>query len=194
MINNAGVAWLSGPKYDTSARIYGAAWAVGIETALSWRGRTLANCKTIHDVIRVFRGREFWKRDGFYQLFDTVKPPDFLLAEGGDDCDGWAMTHCQAINQALGRYGWKAWAVSYLADPFWMSHHYCLARDPQGQFWVIQPQPTAEDWKTKGDAGNQTVYGPYRSAGETPHIVAGWYNARVVWWDVRDGLYKPAAV
>jgi hypothetical protein len=192
MINNAGVAWLSGPKYDYSARIHGASWTIGVEQAVGYFGlrQQLDAARDIHDVIRVFRGRFFWKQDDVYQLYDVVKPPDHLLLGGGDDCDGWAMTHTQAINYALGRFGWVAWSVSYLADPFWLSHHYTVARDPQGRYWVVQPQPTETDWRTHGER-NQTVFGPYATLEETPAVVAGWYGAKVVWWDKRDGLYRP---
>lgn len=196
MINHFALAWLGGDgalKYANSRRLYGASWDIGVEVALGyWMLRQqLEACRTQHDVVRVFRGRWFWKPDDVFQLFDTVRPPDHLLANGGDDCDGWAMAHTQAINYALGRYGWKAWCISYLAEPRWLSHHYCLARDPAGQFWVIQPQPTEADWKNYGER-NQTVFGPFRTAEETPHAVASWYRAGIVWWDKRDGFYRPA--
>lgn len=191
-INDFGRWWLSGPKYDLSARLAGPAWTVSVEEALNRRGRTLAHARSLEEVLQVFRGREFWKQDGFYQLQDVVLPPEMLLAAAGDDCDGWAMTHCQAINHALGGHGWRAYIVSYLADPWWVSHHYCVARAPlTGQFWAVQPQPSQGQWQQHGEA-SQSVFGPYPTIEASVAAVAAMYNARAVWWDRRDGMYLEA--
>lgn len=192
-VNDFAKVWLGGAKYALSERLYGASWTIEVAAALSYYGITLGPCKDMHDVVRIFRGRWFWVSDGFYALWDTVKPPDHLLAEGGDDCDGMAMLHTQAMNAALGRYGWKAVTVSYLADPWWMSHHYTELMDPQGHYWAVQPQPTKEQWDKDGEA-NQTVYGPYASPEETLAAVTSQYKAKAVWHDVRDGLYRPITI
>lgn len=193
-IDHIALAWLAGPdalKYANSRRLYGASWNLGVETVLGYYGLKpkLDAARTIHDIVRLFRGRWFWKPDGLFQVEDTVLPPDYLLKQGGDDCDGWAMLHCQAINYALKKHGYQAWIITYYADPFTLSHHYCVVRDPQGHYWVVQPQPTEADWKQYGEAC-QTVWGPYRYLEETPHAVAVWYNTKALWWDKRDGYYN----
>lgn len=188
-VNNFGQWWLSGPKYELSAKLHGASWYVNIETALNYQGRSVRGCKTLDDVVRVFRGREFWKPDGAASMADTVLPPDFLLANKGDDCDGWAMTHAQSVNIALGHLGWRAYCVTYLADPWWMSHHFAAAVAPDGMIWAIQPQPTEEQWRQYGDR-IQTVFGPFRTMDDAINAIAAQYKASPVWWDKRGDRFE----
>lgn len=182
--------WLiQGAKYERSKQLAGQEWSTNIVDALKRYGKSLDHCKDVHDVVRVFLGWKFWTADGWYQLDDWVKPPAYLLKEGGDDCDGWAMTHAQAVNAALRKFGYHAWIVSYEAEPWWMSHHYCLVQYPNGEFWVMQPQPTQKDWQERPQQC-QVVFGPYASPEASVHAVAAMYQATVRKWDLRDDLYR----
>lgn len=134
----------------------------------------------------MFRGRWHWLPDPLWQAWDQVFPPVMLLARGGDDCDGWAMTHAQAVEAVLEAYGWHSWIVSYLADPWQESHHFAAAVDPRGRVWAIQPQPSILQ---RSDL--QIVYGPYPSVGEAVRAIAAGYGAEVVWYDVRYPDWRP---
>jgi hypothetical protein len=183
----AGRAWLGGLKYAVSEHLAGTSWYINVGTACQKHGLSLTGT-TLEDVVNVFRGKAFWLPDPVLQAADIIYPPIELLDRGGDDCDGWAMTHCQAVNYILGDKGWRAFIVSYLADPFPESHHFAVAKAPDGKFWVIQPQPTPEQYKQ--NPAMNIVAGPYATLAEIPAVVASWYKATVVWWDVRDGLYR----
>lgn len=176
---------LAGVKYATSADLAGPDWLVQVPEALKAYGLSLDGCSSIVEVTSVFRGRWRWKPDPAFQLWDVVYPPVQLLARGGEDCDGWAMAHAQAVEHVLGRQGWKAVIVSYFADPWQLSHHFAVACDPSGGHWVLQPQPAADQ-----PADQEVVYGPFTSLEACVHTVAGWYNATASWWDVRTPMWE----
>lgn len=189
MFNNVGIWWLDGNKYNWSRSQVPQLWDMDIKTALGHHGINIDSCTTMHDVVRLFRGRYFWKPDDFFQIWDRVIPPVELLARKGDDCDGWAMLHAQAMEYVLKPRGWKVYIISYLANPWWQSHHYVTLVEPSGAVWVVQPQPTEAQWVADQER-NQTVYGPYRSVEETLPLVASWYRASVVWWDKRTPRWE----
>ncbi len=179
--------WLqAGLKYSTSAEVAGPAWAVPVNDALKAHGLALDGCRTVFEAAAVFRKRWHWVPDPAFQLWDVVYPPVQLLARGGDDCDGWAMAHAQAVDYVLGRQGWKAVIVSYYADPWHLSHHFAVAIDAAGGHWVLQPQPAADQPDEM-----QTVFGPFPSLEACATIVAAWYGAKACWWDVRTPMWEP---
>lgn len=175
-----GRLWLGGLKYSLSRQLAGKTWKVGIEEALKRHGLTLANCQRLEDVVDIFRGRWRWRPDPAFQLWDRVYPPVLLLERGGDDCDGWAGCHAQAIAHALGSRGWQARIVSYLADPWWMSHHFAVAIDPDGQLWAVQPQASENQRATI-----RLIHGPFQSVDQAASYIAAGYRSRVVWYDLR---------
>lgn len=181
--------WLfEGNKYIKSKELAGDAWDVNVVEALAEHDITLEGLTTPQQVADVFRGKWFWRPDPLMQLWDVVDPPQILLKNLGEDCDGMAMLHAQAVEAALGHLGWSARIVSYYADPWQMSHHYAVAVAPDGQAWVLQPQPKADQ-----DPNQQVVFGPYASIEETTKVVPSWYNATADKYDVRTPKYEPLA-
>lgn len=179
--------WLrEGAKYAKSAELAGAAWQVPVQEALLAHGLSLDGRTTPAAVVDVFRPRWHWRPDPLFQLWDFVDPPQVLLANQGEDCDGWAMAHSQATAYALGPLGWRSFAVSYYADPWQMSHHFAVTIDPHGDHWVLQPQPRADQ-----AAEQQVVFGPFPDIPTCVAVVASWYNARAEWFDVRTPMWEP---
>lgn len=178
--------WLqNGDKYAFSANYFKHEWTFGIEESLNQHGLTLAGCKTLEDVSKVF-SPWVWKGDPFFQLFDVVKPPVVLMREGGEDCDGWAMAHSLAVQHVLGPQGWKAYNISYYAKPWWNSHHFSLCEDPSGRFWAVQPEPTdnADDGKWP------KVFGPFIDIPQAVKTICSMYkDTTVEWYDVRTPMW-----
>lgn len=194
IVNAIGKWWLSGPKYDLSRFIYRYSWVIPFEITARKYGLFTTPALTAHDVAAAFSDiYVFWIPDPLWGALDTVKPPHVLLAEGGDDCDGWAMCHARAVEHVLGPLGWRASVVSYLADPWHLSHHFCLAVGPDGSKWIIQPQ------KSRKQAAEGMQIDPVRQyfgpllAKDAADVVASWYKAKVVWCDVRDTNWNPLA-
>lgn len=180
---------LTGWKYEVSKSLIGPEWNIHVNDALKTHGLTLDTCKTLEDVASIFRGKWHWVPDPAGQAYDIVYPPAALLRRGGDDCDGWAMCHAQAVEYVLGPQGWRSVIVSYLADPWVLSHHFALAIDPAGNMWAVQPQPMKDQPQSM-----QLVFGPFKSVEEATRTVASWYNAKVEWWDVRTPMWIPTTV
>jgi hypothetical protein len=147
--------------------------------------------------VNLLRGRFTWNPDCLFQLDDWVKPPVLLLQSGGDDCDGWAMLHAQAVNDALGRLGWRAFIVSYLAQPFWKSHHFAVAADALDNYWAIEPQPRLEDLQKLSPAAAQDAYpivfGPFSSIKQAAEAIARRHVAEIVWMDIRTDQFEAIA-
>ena len=178
--------WLqAGAKYATSKRIAGGAWNISLESALKPYGLSLRGCANVFEAADVFRPRWKWKPDPMFQLWDVVYPPANLLARGGDDCDGWAMAHAQAVEAGLSDQGWHSAIISYYAGPWWMSHHFAVAIDPHGGYWVLQPQPAEEQ-----PEDSPTVYGPYGSFDDCLKQVSSWYQVGVGFWDIRTSMWE----
>lgn len=189
-VYNTAAWWLGqGVKYGWSRDQQKDVWNIRVEEAIKPYGLSLDGCKTPQDVTNVFRGKFFWTPDPLLQIYDIVKCPVTLLREGGDDCDGMAMLHAQAINYALGPLGWSAKIYTYLATDFRLSHHFVVAYSPDGKFYVVQPQPTKAQWEEHGDHC-QTVWGPYKTTDGMPELVASWYNTKIEWWDLRNDMYE----
>lgn len=185
MIDYIARFWLlDGNKYSYSRWRAGSNWDISARDALKLYGLNLDSCSTMHDVIRLLFGKVFYKPDAFFQMDDMVECPMDTMRNGGSDCDGMAMLHAQCMEYVLGMNGTEAKIVSYLADPWWMSHHYCVLKELNGNVWVVQPQPTKEAWERNG-TNNQVIFGPYKSIHETVPIVASWYGAKVQWYDIR---------
>lgn len=180
---------LNGWKYDVSRNLAGADWNVNVQDALVQHGLTLNNCNTLDDIANVFRGKWHWLPDPVGQAYDIVYPPVALLRRGGDDCDGWAGCHAQAVEYVLGNHGWQSVIVSYFAEDWTLSHHFALAVDPQKRMWVIQPQPRPQDPQNM-----QLVFGPFASVEEATRTVASWYNTKAMWWDVRTPMWQTTQV
>lgn len=177
---------LAGGKYQLSAQLAGAVWQVPVQEALLAHGLTLDGRATLKAIADVFRPRWHWRPDPLFQLWDVVDPPARLLAQDGEDCDGWAMAHSQAIEYALGRAGWRAVIATYYADPWQLSHHFAVAIDPHGAHWVLQPQPSADQ-----PVNQQVVFGPWFDVKTCVDVVASWYGARAQWFDVRTPMWEP---
>ncbi len=195
MINQFAHWWLiEGNKYKYSKWRAGPSWGIHAETALRAHGLELKNCSTMHDVINLLLGKFFWYPDGLFQLDDYVKSPIEFASYGGDDCDGGGMFHAQCMEFVLKPQGWKSQIVSYLAEDFRLSHHYCALTEPSGKVWVVQPQPTKEYWNKhlsdKSKYPVQVIFGPYSSIEETVPIVASWYNTKPVMFDIRNSMYE----
>lgn len=191
IIKRLGIWWLSGPKWTLSRLLAGHAWHVPILEALATRTTRVADlilASTLDEVVDVFRGLVHWRRDSLWQLWDRVYPPALLLARGGDDCDGMAMLHAQAVEYAMGPRGWRAAIGSYLADPWHLSHHVALAIDRAGLVWAIQPQSSKDQPQNV-----RLIYGPYPSCEEALGAIAKQYRAEIVWYDIRmpDGSPAP---
>lgn len=182
--------WLSGAKYRLSRELAGPSWDLNVFAALAIRGQCigLSTAASLEDVVGVFRGRYHWLPDPGWQLWDRVYPPKLMLERGGGDCDDWAMAHAQAVDFALGDLGWQAFIVSYLADPWWLSHHFAVAIDPSGAVWAIQPQPTPEQPREL-----EIVLGPFKCLEAALRAVADSYRVMIVWYDVRQPNYEPMA-
>lgn len=178
--------WLGGWKYRISSWSAGADWHVPIDKILPKYGISLSRYNTPQEVASVFRPRWRWRPDPAWQLGDIVLPPARLLAAGGDDCDGWAMSHAQAIATALGPIGWQARIVSYMADPWWLSHHFAVARDPLGRWWAIQPQPSFE----QPDNLDPVWPVPFDTCKDAADVIAATYNSKVVFHDVRSPMWE----
>lgn len=182
IIKAVGVLWMN-LKWRISEKLAYIDWMIPVSVGLLQHGvpmERLTSAKSLEDVVDVFRGLWHWRADPFFQVWDRIYPPIQLLERGGDDCDGWAMAHAQAVAVSLGLYGWTARIVSYLADKWWLSHHFAAAIDPQGLVWAIQPQPTETQ-----DPNAQLVYGPYTSLREAAEDVASWYGVKVEYLDIR---------
>lgn len=188
MIYRFGTWWLGGAKYAYAKLCNANAWYFNTRDVLAEHGIWPENCTTINQVVDLFRGKVFWKPDPAWQVNDRVLSPYYLMRNGGDDCDGMAMLHAQAIHLGLSRYGYKSYIVSYLAADFTLSHHYCLVLDPQGKYWVVQPQPTKESYAVYPNS--QIVFGPFNSADQTVHEVASWYRTTATWYDIRNHMYE----
>lgn len=186
VVNLIGRLWLSGAKYAFSKARAGAAWQVKIGAALARYGVSLDGCRDLDDIVRVFSPRWAWLPDPVFQIWDVVYPPELLLARGGDDCDGWAMAHAQAIDHVMAPRGWQARIISVLADPWTVSHHFAVAVDPEGRIWAVQPQPE------RNQSGDPVVHRPFTSFAEAASTVMSWYGAKVVWFDVRHPDWTPA--
>lgn len=191
LVKAIGVWWLR-RKWGLSEALAGIAWRVPVAVALGAYGAGFEwskDAQDLDDVVDVFRGRWRWKSDPFFQVWDRVFPPMLLLGRGGDDCDGWAMAHAQAVTIALGRLGWSGRIASYLASRWWLSHHFAVALDPLGRVWAIQPQASADQ-----DPNLQLVHGPFPSIREAADTVASWYGVTVEYLDVRldDGRLERA--
>ena len=189
--------WLSGPKYELSRALAGRWWTVPVQDAPELRGTitlaALQQARTLEQVVDAFRGRVYWEPDPVWQVWDRVYPPQLLLARGGDDCDGMAMLHAQAICFALGPQGWQAFTGSYLADPWRLSHHVALARDPAGVWWAVQPQLTRKQYAQLGRSA-RIVYGPYAAPEHALRDIASCYGAEVLCYDIRDPHWLPVPV
>lgn len=192
IIKRMGVWWLSWPKWAVSRWLAGPEWDTPILLALArrspYKAAELAIASTLEEVVDAFRGIVHWMPDPGGQVWDQVLPPALLLRQGGDDCDGMAMLHAQAIAYALGPRGWRAAIGSYLADPWELSHHVALTVDPDGLIWAVQPQPTMEQPQ---DA--RLIFGPYINCEIAMDAIASQYHAKVVWYDIRmpDGSPAP---
>lgn len=183
-------AWLfRGLKYRVSEYLYGRDWYLPLSAALAKHKLSLNGKETLHDVVDTFRGF-YWASDPLWGILDTVAPPIRLLDQGQDDCDAWAMLHSQAVDHALGPLGWSGRIVSYLADPWVLSHHFCAAVDPQGHIWAVQPRPT------RGQPADQDPIIPeaFPSYDLAALGVASTYGARVVKFDVRDSMFRHVEV
>lgn len=192
MINEFGIWWLKGPKYDYSRKLAGDyAWNLPIKDALAAHGLNIDSCNDMHDVIRLFLGKYFWKPDAIFQARDIVLPPLELLARGGDDCDGWAMCHGQALEYVLKPKGWTVYNVSYFANPWWNSHHFNIMCEPNGQWWAVQPQPTQKQWDERNIRQVQVIFGPFRDFHQAMSAVVAMYQGTsIVWWTYQGTNYR----
>lgn len=175
IIKVIGIWWLSGPKYGFSRQLAGKAWHTPISEVLALVGRDLKACTTLEAVVGCFKGLH-WVKDPLFQAWDRVYPPMLLVKRGGDDCDGWAMAHALAVQEAL---GWPSRIVSYLADPWQWSHHFAVVQAPDGTWWTIQPQAAV------GAPYRLPIYGPFASIAAATEGIAGAYGVRLAWYDVR---------
>lgn len=178
--------WLGqGQKYRLSAYLAGPDWHLPFSAVVAKHHIRLDGATSLRDVVSAFTGRVFWQPDLCWQIRDTVSPPVRLIAEGGDDCDGMAMLHAQAVDHALGPLGWGAAIVSYLARDVRLSHHVCAAKDPDGRLWVIQPQPM------RGHDADPLPGFVFRDHAHLARVVASWYHTDVIAYDVRTPQWEP---
>jgi hypothetical protein len=194
-VNTFGIWWLSGAKYNYSKWRAGPAWDYNIKDVLSSKGIDIDKCMDMHDVVRLFLGKNFWQQDPFFQIYDVIRTPYEVISLGNDgDCGTWATVHAQAFDHVLSKRGYETKIISYLADPFSLSHHFVVITEPGGKRWVTQPQPTKESW---GDPTKlkQVIFGPWKA--ETSDLdlakaVLSWYDpkATVVWSDTRGTKYE----
>jgi len=185
--------WLErGAKYRFSRWLYRSTWSIPIADALRERGISLEGCCNPHDVAAMIRGRAWHEDDPLWGLVDIVRPPAALLRRAltrgrGGDCDCMAMLHAQAIALALPT--WEVRIVSYLSKPFWFSHHFAVARAPEGRWWVVQPQPAI--WQ---EPDIQIARGGFASIEDVIRYVSDGYRLpRPPWWAFwRRGLEEVA--
>lgn len=191
LIKAIGIWWLSGAKYAISRLLAGRGWTLPLARALEANGLPRAGlileATTPDQVAAYFRGRAYWRPDPLWQGWDVVRPPVELLRRGGDDCDGMAMLHAQALEMALGRLGWRAGIVSYFADPWHKSHHFAYAVNAAGFVYAVQPQPD-RDYPYEV----RLVYGPYATVDAAVRAIAALYGVEVVWYDNRRPDWSPA--
>jgi len=190
--NVAGV-WLgAGAKYAVSASWYCWAWWQPLQSVLDRHGIRLDHATSLRQVVDAFRGKVFWRSDELWQAADLVKPPAVLLAEQGDDCDGSAMLWGQAVEFALGHLGHRATIVSYLADPWHMSHHVCLVDVPGGGWVAIQPPPAREQDPNLDPIVCEPTGEPryFKAPEQAAREVASWYGATVQGFDSRDARWR----
>ncbi len=172
MINEFGKWWLSGPKYELSKMLAGPMWNKPLDMMRD-------PSQKLEWIIGRFRSL-YYIPDPWWQLQDQVFPPNTVVERGGGDCDDWAMTHATAVHEAL---GWPSFIVSYLADPWWKSHHFAVVQQPDGNWWAIQPQ------NEKGKPYINPILGPFKDINMALDYVAGCYKVKVVWHDVRKYNY-----
>lgn len=189
MVNSFGKWWLSGPKYAYSRWRAGAEWDLPIDYVMKENYLNIDKCKTAEDVVNMLRGKVFWHADKFLSIYDVVSSTRELMNIRHDDCDGFSMLHAQALEYVLGPQGCKVEIVSYLADPWWVSHHYAVITYPNGDVYAVQPQPTKEFHDKYGDR-NQIIFGPYKSVHDSVPEIAKLYNANVQWYDVRNPKFE----
>lgn len=193
-------AWLGGPnalKYRVSRwvsdRRNPLAWDLPFSAALRKHGISLNAATDLHSGIEPFRGKVFWQPDPLWGAGDYVAPPITVLDNQGDDCDAIGWLNACAVEHALGPLGWRGLIVSYLADPWPLSHVFCAAVDPAGRIHVVQPQPAR--WQP---ADMVHVWGDtFVAFEEAAAVVASLYpvrgrttGARVVALDVRDTRWR----
>ena len=183
-----GAWWLGGgAKYRASANWYWRTWNRPLSEALTKHDIRIAHATTLQQVVDAFAGKVRWTPDLLSQLWDTIKPPIVLLNERGDDCDGSAMLWAQAVEYALGILGYRARIVSYLADPFALSHHVCIVQHPTGELQAIQPPPSA----AQDPATNPLIERYFKTYEQAAVEVASWYPdaKRVQGYDVRSASW-----
>lgn len=176
-----GFLWLGkGIKYVISAARYPRAWHRPISEALAKHNISIHHATTLRHVVDPFKSRVNWRPDALFQAADTVKPPIILLDEAGDDCDGSSMLWAQAVNFALKDLGFRARIVSYLSNPWHLSHHVCIVTLPTGELQAIQPPPI------EGHDGDPVIDRYFKTYEHAAREVASWYGATVQGFDVRD--------
>lgn len=183
--------WLRrGMKYRFSALWYWQSWYRPIGKVLRDAGIDLGNAVTLRAVVDRFKDRIRWRPDPLFQAADLVLPPERLLRAGGDDCDGSAMLWAQAVNFAVP--DGLARILSYLADPWRMSHHVCLVTLPDGALVAIQPPPAEtqdpdQDPIVTDANGEPRRFKAYEQAARE---IASWYGATIQGYDIRDDMWR----
>lgn len=176
-------AWIGPPswKYRASERAWGEAWLRPFTQALAAHRISLNGVSVLQVVVDAFEGYH-WLPDPIWQAFDVIYPPYEMLKRGGGDCDEWAWCHALAVDHALKSEGWQAKIVTTYVKPFTKSHHFCVAVSPSGEHWAIQPRPTPQQPPDL----NPLIQRAFGSCAEAARVITAAYDARLVWYDVRD--------
>lgn len=144
--------WNTSAKERVSRLLYGhRAWEVPVIKALGQRGILLDGCRDPRDVSDRIRGKLFYSPDWLGGLGDSTKPPAVLVREGGGDCEDFALLHALAIKAVL---GWRSFYCVYIAWPLGKSHAFAAAYSPEGELWILDPQPTKKLLEEKPDYQN----------------------------------------
>lgn len=183
--------WLgAGLKYWVSQIVAGSAWYTPLSVIWAKHKIDLLTKKSLSEVIGVFKGRVSYDWDPLHGVADFVKSPLATLDSGLGDCDDQAMLHACAVEWALGSSGWHGYIISYLADPWWLSHHFCAAISPDNLVFVVQPWPSQQQL-LQGLQFNPLWSEPYGTMADACAAVVASYKAKVVAWDVRDCFWRP---
>jgi hypothetical protein len=189
-IDAIGKWWLSGNKYKVSKFLAGSLWNEPIENVLKDFEIDTTKVTGLYDTVALLTGKVFWVEDSLYSAIDTVRSPRAIFERSGDDCDGLAGLHAKLINFVLRSKGYEAYIVSYLANPWTFSHHFCAVKDPNGVWFAVQPQPTEHDFL---EGFHDCVYGAWENLDDMVHAIAAGYDSEVVWMDLRNDNWEVVA-
>ncbi len=191
LINQIAHVWLGGLKYKISFKLFPASeWSAPIRISLENKGVWLpSRFSSPHALSTILAGKCFYVSDPLWGAIDFTKPAIQTLIRGGD-CDDFAHLHAKIWEATLDSDTWEVGIASYLADPFWWSHHFAFAKDRvSGDVWIAQPQPTPKQYQL---GYSNVVYGPFESVEAALLAVNGSYEKpkRPVYYDIRTPDWK----